>query len=369
MTGLLLFLGAGASNAVGIPTMTKMVETLESQIGQKDERELFVRIRDAIRSQDKPLDIEALLSVVDAISKGRSARDLGHVVSYLVKEVHGGNPDVPVAARPGEGKVAARLMTTLRMRIRELCSPSGVRSGDPAVFGPFWDLLEKLAKVQGFAKAEMRGASTVVSCPIYTTNYDLAVESFFEGHHHLHDPFRDDDNTGVGILPTSGGFRGGTLPQFLKLHGSLNWHWLDDGRIVKLRSPRTHVEGHKVGEEVMLYPVQQKDIAAYPWFELYASFRDELRGADTWIFVGYQFQDEAIRGMVKEVLADRVHNGKSVRMLIISPHAMEVAERVADKDPAILSAIKLVVGRFGDSATHDEVVRLLSPSELEFADK
>jgi hypothetical protein len=61
----------------------------------------------------------------------------------------------------------------------------------------------------------------------------------------------------------------GDVLDLIKLHGSLGWLGLADGTIIKSDKRRTMYAKRNVQGEFMLYPIQQKDLYLYPWFDLF----------------------------------------------------------------------------------------------------
>jgi hypothetical protein len=59
------------------------------------------------------------------------------------------------------------------------------------------------------------------------------------------------------------------MVNLIKLHGSIDWFGLADGSIVKLAEAKSTFAKQKVTGELIFYPLQQKDLYLYPWFDLF----------------------------------------------------------------------------------------------------
>ena len=109
--------------------------------------------------------------------------------------------------------------------------------------------------------------------------------------------------------------------EITKLHGSLDWFGLTDGTIIKSDQRRKTYAKKKVLGEFMLYPIQQKDLYLYPWFDLFYRFKEDLQRIKTWIVIGYSFNDEFILNMFREALRNGDH-----RLILVSPDADNIVK-------------------------------------------
>jgi hypothetical protein len=136
----------------------------------------------------------------------------------------------------------------------------------------------------------------------------------------------------------------------IKLHGSLDWFGLDDGLIIKLGNAAVSAYAkRKVTGEFMLYPIQQKDLYLYPWFNLLYRFKRDLETTKTWIVIGYSFNDEFILNIFREVLDRGKHE-----LIIVSPDAIRITEEKFSK-----YNVKPVLGKFGERKTVLELLSML----------
>jgi len=99
----------------------------------------------------------------------------------------------------------------------------------------------------------------------------------------------------------------------------------------------------------MLYPIQQKDLYLYPWFNLFYRFKDDLDRTKTWLAIGYSFNDEFIRNIFIEILDKGGHT-----LVIVAPEADNIIKGKFGKYKD--DQIKKVVGKFGERQTTMDIL-------------
>jgi hypothetical protein len=106
-----------------------------------------------------------------------------------------------------------------------------------------------------------------------------------------------------------------------------------------------------VQEELMIYPIQQKDLYLYPWFDLFKQFKADLDHTKNWIFIGYSFNDEFVTNIILEILKKG-----NKRLIIVSPHASQIKEKKFSgrKEPIIDISAK-----FGEKVTNEKIIEAL----------
>lgn len=102
----------------------------------------------------------------------------------------------------------------------------------------------------------------------------------------------------------------------------------------------------------MLYPIQQKDLYLYPWFNLSYRFKEDLERTKTWIVIGYSFNDEFILNMFGEALKIGDH-----KLILVTPDADDIMERKF----SLFSTVKVrkVSRKFGEKQTTIDIVNEL----------
>ena len=102
------------------------------------------------------------------------------------------------------------------------------------------------------------------------------LETYWEGKHQINDLFVD--RGGLQELDRDR-LINTIYVKLVKLHGSIDWFKLDDGRIVRSKDNRPKIGGRYVEGETMLYPIQQKDPYIYPWLDIFRQFKEDLKTA------------------------------------------------------------------------------------------
>jgi hypothetical protein len=186
-------------------------------------------------------------------------------------------------------------------------------------------------------------------CPIYTTNYDSVIETYWRGIAQINDLWKEEK--GIKVLDVGKISSDATDIKLVKLHGSLDWFKLKNGKIVNLDSYRNRYGKQQVEGELMLYPLKQKDLYLNPWFDLFRGFKYDLSRTRNWISIGYAFNDEFILNIFQETLSRDGH-----KLIIVSPNVEKI---VADKFSSHKN-IGIVKAKFGERGTISKFLDELS---------
>ena len=328
----LVFLGAGTSKPFGIPTMQEMVIEFEKEL-KNNHAELFdfySKIKDVLIKEygDSKIDIESMLSVINGISANTKPAELGHFVFYYMSNK---NFD---AFSPDEITLAKTLQIKLQDYIKDTCKVKISKDKNDEIYQKSY--LPLFRHMIG-EKIDYEGEELEHNWKAYTTNYDNVFEDFWSAFQPPNDHFKKIDNSdrhyfNIGQL--------GMEHTFSKLHGSLDWtKEVKTGRIIRKKQAgfnRFQTEG-----EVMLFPIQQKDLYLHPWFTLFQDLKLGLSKKIIWYVIGYAFNDEFIRNVFQESLV----SDSSKKLVIINPEA----EQIKDKFPeSINKQIDILPIKFGD---------------------
>jgi hypothetical protein len=189
--------------------------------------------------------------------------------------------------------------------------------------------------------------------PIYTTNYDLVQEHFWEGIADIND--LSEKVQGVEVINTELVFKVTTNVKLVKLHGSLNWYKIDDKTIVKSERERMNIGGKSVKGQAMLYPIRQKDLYLEPWFNLFRGLKKDLFQTPIWIVIGYSFNDPFIKGIFLECLERGRH-----KMIIVHPCAQNIKEKMFNHDD-----VKVVPKKFHEDNAKELLVNIIRQTQNE----
>ena len=263
MEGNLVFLGSGSSKLFGLPTMTDLVRSFERELtetakkrgsGIGDKLALYLDIKKKLRKVHGYVDMESIFSVVDTISKNISYSQLDFPSTYVLSKK--GNITNRRIFTVREQGLALELLKMYKEHVRKECTLEHRYDEEiNKIYKEFFDKIREESK-------EMR-------LFIFTTNYDRVIETYFEGKE-INDLFKHNGELAYLDLYK---LRDTNNIKLVKLHGSIDWCKLTNGRIVRSDCKRIKIGGTLVGGELMLYPIQQKDLYVYPWLNLFSQFK------------------------------------------------------------------------------------------------
>ena len=328
----LVFLGAGASKPFGIPTMQEMVDKFEERLERDDAKcfALYSRIKNTlVNAYGDSIDIESVFSVLHGMESQITAKDLGHYAYFIIKTANVS----PVGEFPSETvSTAKKTLDYLQDYIKNSCQLRLDKIND--VYNKSYVPLFSFMKGKKQNYTERLNLAT--NWKSYTTNYDLVFESFWQPlDGDIHDHFSKERNSNNycfsqhNLDPKS----------FCKLHGSINWtRTVEDGKII--RKINNSYSVYETKGDVMLFPIQQKDLYLHPWFLMFADLRDGLASQDTWYVIGYAFNDEFIRDMFEEAL----RSYKDKKLVIINPDADNIKQKFPQAVMDCIDSLPILFG-------------------------
>ncbi|MFZ0510675.1 MAG: hypothetical protein WAM14_03635 [Candidatus Nitrosopolaris sp.] len=77
-----------------------------------------------------------------------------------------------------------------------------------------------------------------------------------------------------------------------------------------------------VTDEIMIYPLSQKQLYFTPFVQLFRILEGELDRRDIWMVIGYSFRDIIVRNMFEKSLQRR----KTQKILLVHPHPEDVTK-------------------------------------------
>jgi len=323
MVNTTIFLGAGASKPFGIPTMKEMVTLFEAELrknGSPEEINLYNEIKLTLTSEyGTEVDLEAVFTVIDSIVQDIKITNLGINGIYFIKNYLKSSKDALESAYSKVGtnyNTAKTLKNKFEDFVKVKCDISEGEHGH--ILNIYEHFFHNLATrtsanhtIGDFAYSDWK---------IFTTNYDLCIEYFFNAKEiTLNTGFSYNPARNRIMLDTSS-FASEHLT-LLKLHGSISWLKLDDGSIVELRDmPIRPWDGRRIVGGLMLYPIQQKATYLEPYLDMFYQLQFELKRRKNWVVIGYSFNDEIIR----EMFLSNSEKGK--KMLLLHPGANKVID-------------------------------------------
>jgi len=304
----MLFLGAGASKPLGIPAMKDFTQAvLNDMERRKVNFEPIVSIIQAgVRKFGVEPDIEAVLTILDGKVKPRqNLENLGAQLIEFTKEFR----------EVREQDLAWLVMNEIEDSIYNICSQV-IPQMATKLYSGLWKVLSSPMSIP-----YQKGSTTILpagslSRRVFTTNYDLSVEMFLRSQNAGFDEgFRIDDsgeNSFANLWSNE-------QVQLVKLHGSINYYLMENGKIVKSNARLKHTDlyGERVREQMMIYPMGEKYATRRPFYEALGQLRTALAQETLCIAIGYSFRDIAINN----AFLDAIQVNSRLRIVLISPSA------------------------------------------------
>jgi hypothetical protein len=320
----LLFLGAGASKPFGVPTMAEFTNEILSILEKKDPyfAETVRGIQADVSRFGLNPDIEAILTVLHGrIEPDKALKDVGPLVTLFTKDYRKHGPD------NYPGRVVNEIEQAVSERCRKIDHEKAAQ-----MFGGLWDNLTKPDWNGG-----QNSFHRIVPQKIFTTNYDLSIETFCRRHHIGFDEgFKEDT---VGEMAFSNQWSKGAIFLY-KMHGSINYYVKEDGKIVRSEAPLEYV--NQYGEQGirphMIYPAGEKYATRWPNYEYLSQLRQALFSEPVCLVIGYSFRDIPINN----AFLDAIQKNPGLQVILIGPSALRIKENLEFRDHII--AMK---GEFG----------------------
>lgn len=319
-----LFLGAGASKPFGKKLMAEFIKHLADRnlLGQEP---LFNEI---INSETGP-DLEHLFEELDEWSRKQSYKSSGPLSadgqSLAFLAMRPSDPSQGVAsglAIANVAREASRILNELRKAVFNEYRHIETRWRQPLV-----QLFEPI-----FSEIFQYVDPTKHPVPVFTTNYDPAIETFCEeksGDYMLCDGFLVQPNR--GHVWREGSIHNLDLKAdprkhiaLFKLHGSTSWY--DTGAdFVKSPAPiyTADVDGIT---NLLIYPAKRKVALNNPYFTAYDYFQRTLetqgsRYTKLLIVIGYSFRDYDALSRLRSAAA----YNPTLKLLVIDPNAVRLS--------------------------------------------
>lgn len=329
MTNVLLFIGAGASKPLGIPTTIDFVEEFAKEIEReklpKEQIDFYNLMQKLLNNNYKPNnDIEGVLTILDNFAKKITFRDLGATATFyyirylakLIKEKFGEvvPSTIVKAQKPKDIETAKVLREKLKAYVWKRCQEANT-SKVLSVYDAFFDALAE-GSAHHFVAPNSK--QKIFSGDIFTTNYDLCIETYYRIRGaSLNNGVAYDDALGMPLLKFENYNKGGQVRLF-KMHGSVNLHRLKSGHIAEFLIPPSSKRtpyGDEIIEEWMIYPIQAKYIYNEPFLSIFNTMKKSLQDAEYTVIVGHSLRDDAI----KAIFSDYIKKG-----ILIDPHAGDI---------------------------------------------
>ena len=304
-TKVVLFLGAGTGVPIGLPTSTGF--TTEVRERALPVTQHIIQYLGGTEAED----IEWLLATLESFQTEVSLTD------FLLPQLLRGTPSLPVTAQAHVQQQLAQFKDQARQEVTRI---------KKIIFQKLnvFDTNKAAALYRGII-SELKENYGDVALSVITTNYDLTFESVIE------DP--KNDWSGFGIKDFEFGFTvkyGRPIydpdqdfswqrdrVEYLKVHGSLDWHRDAQGRCSRSMS-RTVPDNPD--QMAILYPGFKGVPQAEPFSSLHGRLNQRLAEADVVLVVGFAFRDTYINSMFENVLRLRKDD---LKLYYVNPLPLE----------------------------------------------
>jgi hypothetical protein len=295
---VILFLGAGASAALGLDLMDSFMDRLEYSL---PEHKTVLQQMYSARGGKRDLEI-----LFDRLEDYRTVED------YCQND-----PNWKQAVRADRVTTLMQVVEAIRSRTEGLVV-SHYADVDPA----------KAVGHYSFLFSGLLEANVPRHLPVFTTNYDTAVETYVDrqgsqlvdgfraGQVHRWSPDQEFHRYQYDVRETAK-----RTVLLFKLHGSSSWYRRrGTDTVIKAGGMATRMSEDPNYENALVWPRQTKHVPQGPYEVNYRYLRECLGLAKWCMVVGFSFRDEEIRRYFKGAFAAN----SELRLVIVDPHAEQV---------------------------------------------
>lgn len=176
----LVFLGAGVSATFGHPTMKEIVPEFEKHLNG-ERRTFYNGVWKTLEAAYQYIDLETVFSVIDRIAANYSFVDLGPVATFHSTRYFGIQlATAQLKPTKNDVELAQVVRSEFRRFVKNEFQVRPDRLGDiESYYSHFFELLAK-HRESGDSLYGSSSGFNFLRWPIFTTNYDLNLETFFE---------------------------------------------------------------------------------------------------------------------------------------------------------------------------------------------
>jgi hypothetical protein len=158
---------------------------------------------------------------------------------------------------------------------------------------------------------------------------------------------------GIRYLDLSGIINEQNKPEYVKLHGSIDWWQNESGNIVE-SYPQANLYENLI-RRLIIYPIYEKHISDDPFFTLYQYFRRRLvLHEDLTVIIGYSFRDPSVNNAFLDWLKLR----DNARLIIVSKKDKE--QNIRNLFQGVDERIQFINEYFGDANFIQNLVESLT---------
>jgi len=336
---IILFLGAGFSSLIEYPLMNKFIFKLGGNIFEPildPEEQEFIEVVSILKNTT---DLEEIFGILESAIKANYI--LRKEDFFKLKEDQKGGITFPNYINPTQYRrwvddfktsqiedkvvtICKNITLKIKKEIFKIYRPK--EDIDYLVkYGNFFDTILNLAKID----------KKTVFIPIFTTNYDVIIEKYFENLNNnnigIFNFFNSKNEFDPNIIQGKI-FNKETIISIMHLHGSIFFYKdIIENKI--LNTPISSYLEDKRYENKIIYPLKDKTPIEEPFFTYYDYFSRCLDNAKYLIVVGYSFRDSESLNRIKSSL---IFN-KELKIIIIDSNAYKIKENIFNNSEKIIS--------------------------------
>jgi NAD-dependent SIR2 family protein deacetylase len=356
MTAILV--GAGFSKATyGIPTMKGMVDEFPIWMNNHSD-EIYNLLRDesknileyyyemkkaidfAYDSTKQELDIEAILSILDMISKQNIPENIAKNPGLKLL-LHRKGMDLSVMIREVISEIGIEKATVMSKAFSiflfNICDTREVKKDISNLDLLFEALLgeDKLHDTLEQHRKDPKQGVMNRSMDIFTTNYDNGLEKYCHScqlAYHTGIEYNQIYDSLINVKETSQLFQSNAI-RIIKLHGSIDWWRCEDGYLRHM-DPKlvlknvSNYYGHIAHENQLLYPALGKSIYQLPYSDMFQRLRGVIRNDKPFIIIGHSCRDEDIVAIVREAIMKSIEDKHYTQIAVLDPDANSIVSRL-----------------------------------------
>jgi hypothetical protein len=324
-----IFLGAGASAALGFPTMLGLVDRLRTCLTREAASDVLIAsVLDALQQRLSQMRPPRAPNIEDILGE-----------LYQLLELLTGKPLVTISYGDVRS-VTPELASEAARKVKQLCEEycQGLpKSTALADFLRYWMTANRIVSV--FTTNWDRNVEYACDDILAADEYDVRLCDGFKGQR-----IRIFDSTLFAETPGDASRRETRVVKLYKLHGSVDWNVRSQPREgSNIRSTFADID-----EGVMIFPTPRKhgEILGPPYLELHRLFADCLASSSRYMLaIGTSFPDEHINTVVANALRDDRFN-----LFVVDPSLTksDIEAKLRFQTPRIHHAIHLPFGSFVD---------------------
>jgi hypothetical protein len=353
MPKMVLFLGAGASRAIGFPTTSEFMENLAQELNNRDT--FLGEMLAYYRELPNVKDIEHVLEILDALITCDS-NPYAHSLFDSVQPI----------IRMTKHEVSWGEYLKLCKKLKDYIITELYRQYE---FDP--SKVELLHKTYDKLLNMLAGGNELHQLDIFTTNYDRSIEEYSMTARpeqielmdvELIDGFPYDERRKGGFWNPEE-YQTKSDPDTLqlrlfKLHGSLDWRETYSGEFESVKAEERCLGTRRYRRNVLIYPTQKGLEVEEPFETLHRFFKEISSNCRFLTVVGFSFRDQRINA----ILLSNLRENNKQKLVVVSPNAKKdittnlLAEVKNVKEKASFDRRVIPVeGKFGEKETLEKI--------------